>query len=68
MHRKHAAQGAAVEAEAARECIAILLEEQYAYVQTMWSELLEAKPASKQWWTKVRRIADRKQTVWSILH
>ena len=42
------------------------LEEQYAYVQTMRSELLEAKPASKQWWAKVRRIADRKQNVLSI--
>ena len=66
VRRKHAAQGSAVEAEAARECSAILLEEQYAYVQTMRSELLEAKPASKQWWAKVRRIADRKQKVSSI--
>ena len=48
VRRKHAAQGSPVKAETASECSAIILEEQYAYVQTMRSELLEAKPASKQ--------------------
>ena len=55
-----------MEAEAARECSAILLEEHYAYVQTMRTELLDAKPASKHWWAKVRRIGNRKQQVSSI--
>ena len=55
-----------MEAEAARECSAILLEEHYAYVQTMRAELLDAKPASKHWWAKVRRIRNRKQQVSSI--
>ena len=66
VRRKHAAQGSAMEAEAARECSAILLEEHYAYVQTMRAELLDAKPASKHWWAKVRRIGNRKQQVSSI--
>ena len=56
VRRKHAAQGSAMEAEAARECSAILLDAHYAYVQTMRAELLDAKPASKHWWAKVRRI------------
>ena len=48
VRRKRDAQGSDREAEAAHECSATLLEEHYAYVPTMRSELLDTKPASNK--------------------
>ena len=51
--QKHEAQGTEREAEAARECSETLLEEHYDFVRSMRLKLAEARPASKNWWTKV---------------
>ena len=48
VRRKHTAQGLAVEAEAARECSAFFLEEQYAYVQTMRVETMVGKTSENR--------------------
>ena len=64
--RKHAAQGTEQEAEAARECSDILLEEHYEYVGKMRTKLLDAKPSSKAWWSNARRLTDRKQRLSNI--
>ena len=49
VRRKHAAQGTEQEAELARECSEILMEEHYEYVAKMRVKLVEAKPSSKSW-------------------
>ena len=61
--RKHLAQGSDREAEAGRECTEILLDEHYDFVRRKTTELAEAKPASKHWWSKVRELMNRKQRV-----
>ena len=58
VRRKHAAQGTEQEAEAARECSDILMDEHYDFVRKMQTKLLEAKPSSKNWWSNVRRLTD----------
>ena len=60
VRRKHAAQGTDQEAEAARECRDILLQEHYDYVGKM------REPSSKAWWSNARRLTDRKQRVSKI--
>ena len=66
VRRNHAAQGTDQEAEAARECSDILLQEHYDYVGNMRVKLLDAKPSSKAWWANARRLTDRKQRVSNI--
>ena len=66
VRRKHAAQGTEQEAEAARECSNILMDEHYDFVWKMQTKLLEAKPSLKNWWSNVRRLTDRKQRVSNI--
>ena len=66
VRRKHAAQGTEQEAEAARECSDILMEEHYDFVRKMRTKLMEAKPSSKSWWANARRLTDRKQRVSNI--
>ena len=66
VRRKHAAQGTEQEAEAARECSDILMEEHYDFVRKMRMKLMEAQPASKSWWSNARRLTDRKQRVSTI--
>ena len=66
VRRKHAAQDSEQETEAARECNDILLEEHYDFVAKMRAKLLESKPSSKSWWSKARRLTDRKQRVSNI--
>ena len=45
---------------------AILLEEHHDFVAKMRSKLLESKPSSNSWWSKARRLTDRKQRVSNI--
>ena len=66
VRRKHEAQGSDREAEAARECSEILLDEHYDFVRRKRTELAEARPASKHWWSKVRELMNRKQRVSNI--
>ena len=66
VRRKHAAQGTEQETEAARECSDILLAEHYDFVAKMRLKLLESKPSSKSWWSKARRLTNRKQRVSNI--
>ena len=63
VRQKHEAQGTEREAEAARECSETLLEEHYDFVRSMRLKLAEARPASKNWWTKVKGLMNRKQRV-----
>ena len=49
-----------------RECSKILLDEHYDFVRRMRTELAEARPASKHWWSKVRELMNRKQRVSNI--
>ena len=66
VRRKHEAQGGDREAEAARECNEILLDEHYDFVRKMKMELAEAGPASKNWWSKVRELMNRNERVSNI--
>ena len=66
VRQKHEAQGTEREAEAARECSETLLEEHYDFVRSMRLKLAEARPASKNWWTKVKGLMNRKQRVSNI--
>ena len=66
VRRQHAAQGTEQEAELARECNEILMEEHYEYVAKMPVKLVEAKPSSKSWWSNARRLTNRKQRVSNI--
>ena len=63
VRRKHAAQGTEQEAEAARECSDILMEEHYDFVRKMRTKLMDAKPSLKSWWANARRLTDRKHKV-----
>ena len=66
VRRKHEAQGTDREAAAAQECSAILLDEHYDFVRKMRLDLVEAKPAFKQWWSKIRHLMNSKQRVSNI--
>ena len=66
VRQKHAAQGTDREAEAARECSEILMEEQRVFIRKMRGELADAKSSSKSWWSKARRLMDQRQRVSSI--
>ena len=64
--RQHEAQGTDREAAAAQECSAILLDEHYDFVRKMRLDLVEAKPAFKKWWSKIRHLMNSKQRVSNI--
>ena len=66
VRRKHEAQGSDREAQAARECTEILLDERHDFVRKMQVELAEAGPASKNWWSKVRELMNRNERVSNI--
>ena len=66
VRRKYETWGSDRETEAARECSEILLDEHYDFVRKMKTELAEARPASKHWWSKVRELMNRKQRVSNI--
>ena len=66
VRRKHEAQGTDRETDIARECSAILMEDQYAFVHKMRGDLADARVSSKSWWSKARRLLDQKLQVSSI--
>ena len=48
VRRKHEAQGSDREAQAARECSEILLDERHDFVRKMQLKLIETKPAPRK--------------------
>ena len=57
--RKHEARGTERKADPARECSEM-------FVRKIATELAEAKPASKNWLSKVRKLMNRKRRVSNI--